>query len=103
VFKKIRYYFQLRKQNWEKICKKCGLCCYNRDIVRGKLVIKYHMACEYLNKSTNLCNVYMSRFKKCKECRKVTMFHAIFSRYMPRTCSYVQKYRFKKSNEYYET
>jgi uncharacterized protein len=93
VFKRIKKYFKIRKEKWESICKKCGLCCYNREIVKGKLEIKYYQPCEYLDTKTNLCTVYKYRFKICPECRKVTIFHAIFSRYMPQECGYVEKYR----------
>ncbi len=103
MFKKIVEYFKKRKKNWEGICNKCGLCCYNRDIVKGKLEIKNYQPCENINIATNLCLIYKDRFKICKECRKVTMFHVLFSRYMPETCGYVQKYRYKKKKEYYET
>jgi len=80
---------------WEDYCNRCGLCCYVRHRgKRGEVIVEYSSPCEYLDEETHLCTVYESRFKECPECRKVTLFHALFSPYLPPTCGYVRRFRF---------
>lgn len=40
-----------------------------------------------------MCTVYDRRFEMCRECRRVTIFHALFDPGMPPQCGYVQYYR----------
>jgi len=49
--------------------------------------------CPYLVVETGLCMVYDNRFKVCSNCRKVTLFRAMFSSLLPAECAYVQRYR----------
>ena len=78
---------------WEDICTKCGACCYRRDRVDGNLLIKKNLPCRFLDTSNDLCTVYETRLKTCSECSKVTIFHALFSRYLPDDCGYVVNFR----------
>ncbi len=83
-----------RRAEWDDICNRCGLCCYDRKRVLGKgVVILWRRPCPYLQISGGLCTVYGRRFSVCKDCRKVTIFHALFDRYMPESCAYVQRFR----------
>ena len=79
---------------WDDICTRCGACCYRREREAGELVVKKDQPCRFLDTDSNLCTVYTSRFKECAECRQVTLFHALFSRYLPDDCGYVDKFRF---------
>ncbi len=83
-----------RAARWEAICDRCGLCCYDRErsFLKG-LVILWRRPCPYLQVSTGFCSVYDRRFSVCKECRKVTIFHALFDGYMPKSCAYVRRFR----------
>ena len=90
---RISDYIRMRRARWDSICNRCGLCCYERVRRSGCLVIKYDSPCQFLDTETKLCTVYDYRFKVCPECRKVTIFHALFSRYLPDSCGYVQAYR----------
>ena len=80
--------FLMRK--WEDICNKCGLCCHRKVVAEDFLLLDLAETCEFLDKETNLCNVYKDRFKKCKDCKKVTPFMAAFSPALPATCAYVK-------------
>lgn len=83
-----------RRAEWEGICDRCGLCCYDRKRVFGRgVVILWQRPCPYLQISSGLCKVYEKRFAACRDCRKVTIFHALFDRYMPKSCAYVRRYR----------
>ena len=79
---------------WDDICTQCGACCYRRDRIDGQLIVNKQAPCRFLDTDDNLCTVYTTRFKKCAECHQVTLFHALFSRYLPDDCGYVQKFRF---------
>ena len=68
---------------WDDICTRCEACCYRRDRVAGELAVNKQAPCRFLDTDSNLCTVYTSRFEKCAECRQVTLFHALFSRYLP--------------------
>ena len=81
------------KQRWDDICTRCGLCCFQRDRVEGELVIHEHAPCRFLDTEKRLCTVYDTRLSTCKECRKLTVFHALFSRYLPDSCGYVETLR----------
>ena len=79
---------------WDDICTRCGACCYRRDRVAGELVVKEDQPCRFLDTDSNHCTVYTSRFQECDECSQVTLLHALFSRYLPDDCGYVEKFRF---------
>ncbi len=81
-------------RKWEDLCHGCGKCCYEKHFLpNGTLVIDYHKPCRFLNTETKRCNVYVNRFNACPECRKITIFTALFSPALPPDCGYVQKIR----------
>ena len=89
-------YYTNKILDWDSICKKCGICCHDRDKKKGRLIVNYDMPCEYIDVESNTCIIYKNRFKICRECKKVTIIHALFSRYLPKTCGYVMRFRNKK-------
>jgi len=94
LVKKIITFPARRRNRWEALCKQCGLCCYERRVLPGgRVYIDFNAPCEFLDTDTNLCTVYENRFRVCRYCAKVTMFHALFDRAMPPNCSYVEQYR----------
>jgi uncharacterized cysteine cluster protein YcgN (CxxCxxCC family) len=82
-----------RRERWEALCLRCGLCCYKKEIRRGAVVTNFRAPCRYLDESTRMCTVYRMRFRTCAECRKMTIFHALFVSYLPETCGYVRRFR----------
>jgi len=91
--KKIRYYLNKKHIEWENACKKCGLCCYEKEHTSHGIIINLKKPCTYLNIETKECTIYLKRFNIYNKCAKMTVFHAFFSRYLPKTCGYIQKYR----------
>jgi uncharacterized cysteine cluster protein YcgN (CxxCxxCC family) len=82
-----------KRQAWEAVCRRCGLCCYDRDPdARGVLIVHLTSPCRHLDLVSRLCTIYENRLKKCRECRKVTLLHALFSRYLPDSCGYALRY-----------
>jgi len=44
-----------------------------------------------------LCTVYASRFAVCEQCKKMTILHAMFVKWLPPHCGYVQQYRLRRT------
>ena len=88
-----------RRVRWEALCLRCGLCCYDWEIRKGKLIIHKESPCPYLDTATNLCTVYERRFRVNPDCGKMTLYRAKHSRRLPDSCGYVQFYRGKESGE----
>lgn len=84
----------LRRQRWEELCNRCGACCYEkRESGLFRLYTDYTSPCRFLDRKTKQCAVYEIRFTACDDCRKMTVFHALFAAYLPETCGYVRYYR----------
>jgi uncharacterized cysteine cluster protein YcgN (CxxCxxCC family) len=86
-----------KREWWEALCKQCGLCCYDWELRRGKLIIHKESPCPYLDTATKLCTVYERRFRVCPECAKMTRFKARYSRRVPETCGYAEYFRGKRA------
>ncbi len=80
-------------ESWDALCKRCGLCCYERSRVGGGVRIDLTRPCSYLDIRTKQCTVYDRRFASGAPCSKVNILHAKFGRVMPLTCGYVEHYR----------
>jgi uncharacterized protein len=78
---------------WEALCKRCGMCCYEKRWTRDGYIIDLSAPCPYLDTSDLKCSVYHNRFRVCHQCRKMTIFHALFTSYLPDTCGYVERFR----------
>jgi uncharacterized cysteine cluster protein YcgN (CxxCxxCC family) len=84
---------RLGRERWEALCRRCGHCCYQKEIRGGRVLIDYDSPCMYLDESSGLCTVYETRFSRCGDCRRMTVFHAIFASYLPADCGYVRRFR----------
>jgi len=82
-----------KQRRWDEICNRCGLCCYQKEYRSGRMTINTDRPCAYLVGETGLCMVYETRFKVCRDCRKVTLSRAMFSSLLPAECAYVKRYR----------
>lgn len=78
---------------WEGMCSSCGLCCSDRRRVAAGVRVDLRRTCPYLDVREHRCRVYTRRFKVESRCRKVTMLHALFGRFMPLSCEYVRRFR----------
>ena len=91
---------------WDRLCSRCGLCCFEkhhrfRKSSRGRTVpavsslyyIDLDEPCAFLDTESRLCTEYNQRFKVCRDCGRLTLFHALFAGYLPRDCAYVKKFR----------
>jgi uncharacterized cysteine cluster protein YcgN (CxxCxxCC family) len=93
ILNKIARNIKKRRDDWEALCKKCGICCFGKESKLFRTTIMLSQPCEYFDRQTKLCKVYDTRLKTCHYCAKVTIFHALFSNALPATCGYVERYR----------
>ena len=82
-----------RRARWEALCLRCGKCCYEKDRRGGEVVTDWRRPCVHLDTRTHLCTVYEKRFELCPQCRRMTLRHALFVRWLPESCGYVRRYR----------
>jgi uncharacterized protein len=82
------------RARWEGLCRRCGVCCYEKRYRLGRPVIDWNAPCGWLDRGTRRCTVYAERFSRCRECRSMTIFHALFASYLPDDCGYVRAFRF---------
>jgi uncharacterized cysteine cluster protein YcgN (CxxCxxCC family) len=88
---------EMRKARWEGICRRCGLCCYQKEY-RGRTVVTDHgRPCRYLDVASRRCTVYEKRFEMCAQCRKMTILHAMFVQWLPPECGYVRRFRLRRT------
>jgi len=76
-----------RKKRKEKLCNRCGKCCYVKIRV-GRINVFTNKHCEFLDEKTNLCSVYKDRFKMKPGC--LTIEQAIALKALPNDCPYVK-------------
>jgi uncharacterized cysteine cluster protein YcgN (CxxCxxCC family) len=82
-----------RRARWDALCLRCGRCCYEKSVRGFTVVTNWNRPCPHLDAGTRLCTVYTARFETCTACRKMTLMHALFSRWLPPECGYVRRYR----------
>ena len=57
---------------WESLCKRCGLCCFEKIEDETGAVFFTATPCQYLDVETNQCSIYERRFELNPECVKLT-------------------------------
>jgi uncharacterized protein len=93
MLNRLRYAAAARRSRWEAICLRCGQCCYEKNVRGLSVVTDYKRPCAFLDTRTHLCTVYDERFTACPNCRKMTVRHALFVRWLPERCGYVRHFR----------
>ena len=86
---------QMTPVEWDKICKKCGICCLakieiNLDLPCRKTSVLYlKQCCENFDIKTKKCTVYQTRLNK-PHCEKVDMNVILNTNILPASCGYVE-------------
>ncbi len=75
-------------QVWEKICKRCGRCCYEKVEFEGE-VYYTDDPCEHLDLETRLCRVYSDRCAVREGCVALTP-QLVLRGLLPDDCPYVK-------------
>lgn len=92
--KKVEELKQMSPQQWETICKRCGLCC----LVKMQIGANKHagtfytnICCDAFNPVTRQCTMYSNRLTRKKhDCKKVDINVILNGKLIPRTCGYVE-------------
>lgn len=74
------------KEEWEKICCRCGRCCYEKLDVRGTIYYT-SLACDQFDPQTKLCKVYDNRVQVRPDCMQLTP-HVVAAGFLPEDCPY---------------
>ena len=83
--------------HWESLCRRCGLCCFEKEYRGRRVVTDFSLPCRHLDLASRQCTVYEKRFQANPSCRKMTILHALFVRWLPPECGYVRHYRFRRT------
>lgn len=90
-FWKHKALLEMNEAEWEALCDGCGKCCYRKYLRgRGKYERIYftRVACNLLNLKTGKCMDYHNRFKRMKDCTKLTKKNLPDFNWLPSTCAY---------------
>ena len=74
---------------WEKLCRGCGSCCFEKIEDERGTIFYLMKACRYLDVVTRQCRIYDNRFSINPECVKLTPELVPTLRWLPRDCGYV--------------
>jgi len=61
-----------RHLTWENLCKKCGLCCFEKIEDEQGTIFFTAIPCRYLDVVTRECRIYPRRFEIYPDCIKLT-------------------------------
>jgi uncharacterized cysteine cluster protein YcgN (CxxCxxCC family) len=75
---------------WEDLCKRCGLCCFEKIENERGTIFFTQTPCRYLDVVTRECKVYKRRFLINPECIKLTPTLVREIRWLHDDCGYRQ-------------
>ena len=78
----------MTQQEWEDICNRCGLCCFEKIIDEKNRVITTRVPCRFLDLFSRECKVYHKRFEVGEECQKLTPEVVATVNWLPDECAY---------------
>lgn len=77
--------------DWESVCKRCGLCCFEKSIdERGRVTVTT-IACRHLDIVSRECRVYHKRLDVGEGCIKLTPEVVAQADWLPELCAYRQR------------
>lgn len=60
------------ENEWEQLCKRCGLCCFEKFEDESGAIFFTATPCRYLDVVTRECRIYNRRFEIHRKCIKLT-------------------------------
>jgi hypothetical protein len=82
---------------WEDICNRCGLCCFEKYIDEHDRLIITTIPCRFLDIFSRECKVYHKRFKVGEDCQKLTPELVATVDWLPDECAY-KKWQLEHDN-----
>ncbi|MCK4623504.1 MAG: hypothetical protein KAT62_14990 [Desulfuromonadales bacterium] len=74
--------------DWEKLCERCGRCCYEKFDYRGRIFYT-NTPCPHLDVTSNNCRIYHQRERLHPECARLTP-DLVKAGILPADCPYVK-------------
>ena len=74
--------------DWDAICQRCGLCCFEKTIDQKGTVTTTKTACRYLDIVDRHCRVYHKRFSVGEGCVQLTPDVVRKADWLPMECAY---------------
>ncbi len=59
-------------ENWERLCKQCGKCCFEKVEDESGTIFITRIPCRYLDVVTRRCRIYDRRFEIYPDCIQLT-------------------------------
>lgn len=75
---------------WEALCRRCGQCCFEKDLDRRGRVVTTRVSCRHLDIVSRTCRVYRKRFEVGEDCVKLTPTVVRDALWLPEDCAYVE-------------
>ena len=76
------------QEQWDAICEKCGLCCFEKIEDEDGRILYTSTPCRYLDVDTRQCKIYDKRFKIFPECVQLTPELVKTLKWLHRSCGY---------------
>ena len=86
---------QMSPEEWDTVCKQCGVCCLSKVRIYNAKVAYLKRCCDKFDLKTHKCSVYKSRLDGSK-CIKINMDVILNTDLLPASCGYIE-YIFGKS------
>ncbi|HKL25437.1 MAG TPA: hypothetical protein VJ910_04365 [Desulfuromonadales bacterium] len=74
--------------DWEAICRRCGLCCFEKSVDERGRVTTTAVACRHLDVISRQCRVYHKRLDVGEGCVKLTPEIVAQADWLPEVCAY---------------
>lgn len=81
----------LEAAEWEKLCQRCGLCCFEKAIDGKGRIIETQVPCRHLDIHSRECRVYAQRQQIEFDCIKLTPEKISELKWLPVSCAYRQE------------
>ncbi len=74
--------------DWESLCQRCGLCCFEKTVDRRGRCQITRVPCRHLDVVTRSCRVYHKRLEVGESCVKLTPRLVAKADWLPEECAY---------------
>jgi uncharacterized cysteine cluster protein YcgN (CxxCxxCC family) len=74
--------------NWEDVCNRCGLCCFEKSVDLKGRFFTTRVPCRHLDIVTRECRVYQKRLDVGEGCIKLTPRIVRKADWLPAGCAY---------------
>ena len=74
--------------SWEDICRRCGLCCFEKSVDKSGRFTTTSIPCQHLDIVSRECRVYHKRLEVGEGCVKLTPQIVSQADWLPECCAY---------------